>query len=55
MREKKPLRQRSPQGLELPDSSLVWDENKERQSVPVIVKIMPMPASRQCVSADNCC
>jgi hypothetical protein len=37
--QKKPLQQRSLQGLELPGGSLVWDENKERQSVLGIVGI----------------
>jgi hypothetical protein len=36
-RQKKPPQQRSLQGLELPGGSLVWDENKERESVSGIV------------------
>jgi hypothetical protein len=41
------------QGLELLNSSLVWDENKERRSVPEIVGTRAACKREQCSAPDN--
>jgi hypothetical protein len=50
---KKSPRSTTLQGHELLNSSLVWDENKERLSVPEIVGTRPVCKRQQCSAPDN--
>jgi hypothetical protein len=50
---KKNPRSMTLQGYELLNSSLVWDENKERLSVPEIVGTRPVYKRQQCSAPDN--
>jgi hypothetical protein len=52
-RQKKSPRSTTLQGPELLNSSLVWDENKERLSVPEIVGTRRVCKRQQCSAPDN--